>query len=159
MCFTFPDSSPSHCPLIAIFVTFTISPTSSRNAVLSYAFGTLACLTLAYAGSLRWKWRACQCFFPTCYASIKFRNAHLKLQIKVVDKEMLKILFQFYLYIWWFFVVCTRMNSTTLTIIKRSLRRPYLLPSFCFWWSRRDPTSWRTVGRALIILQKLQIIT
>ena len=36
---------------MAIFVTFTISPTSNRNAVLSYAFGTLACFTLAYAGS------------------------------------------------------------------------------------------------------------
>lgn len=34
-----------------VFVTFMMSPTSNFNAVLSYAFGTRACFTHAYAGN------------------------------------------------------------------------------------------------------------
>ena len=34
-CPTFPRNSPSHCPLIDILVTVTMSPTSRRRAVLS----------------------------------------------------------------------------------------------------------------------------
>lgn len=52
---TLPWSSPSHWPLICILVTLTVSPTSRRRAVLSYALGTRACFTRAYAGNLRYK--------------------------------------------------------------------------------------------------------
>lgn len=49
-----PFSSPSHWPFMLVLVTFMMSPTSSFSAVLSYAFGTRACLTCACAGNFRY---------------------------------------------------------------------------------------------------------
>ena len=65
---------------MAIFVTFTISPTSNRNAVLSYAFGTLACFTLAYAGS----------FLCNQNNEVSFENYHRNISLQDLEDIIIK---------------------------------------------------------------------